>query len=250
MSNTVCDIIAHSVHFYTEHHCENHVNNSRTLCLGTVISLIIFFIGSVFIATTARAELRCDCSQIVDTCSAEVGYDDNEIEIESSSDACSRVDYLINGQPYSALVVDGETEFNWDGQPQNKPQIIVENCRVCADRQQGTFAAATAPANDDTAAAEDNDPNRAIIKVLPDYPRNAWSQSLEGSVTVSFDVNEAGQVQNMRITDSSSQVFVNNTLDAVSRYRYAAGTSRSIKERFDFRLLDGITPVVNSSTLQ
>ena len=207
-------------------------------------------IGSLIIATGVRAELRCDCSQIVDTCSAEVGFDDNEIEIESSSDACSRVDYLINGQPYSALVVDGEAEFDWDGQPQSKPQIVVENCRVCADRQQGNFAAATAAATDTATEADTaDDADRALIKVMPDYPRAAWGKRLEGSVTVEFSVTAEGRVQNIKVSDSTSSLFVNNTLDAVSRFRYSPGAARTVSERFDFRLLDGITPVVNSTSL-
>lgn len=227
------------------------VNKSRTINLAKALTFVVLLIGACLIALNARAELRCDCSQIVSACSAEVSFDANNIEIQSSVDACSRVDYLIDGQPYAALVVDGETEFNWDGQPQSRPQIVVENCRVCADRKEGNFSTGITGSTSNTSAAdsdEDAGP-RALIKVMPDYPRTAWGQSLEGSVTVEFSVNAEGEVHNIRVTDSTSTLFVNNTLDAVSRYRYAPEVVEKISERFDFRLLDGISPVVNSATL-
>jgi TonB family protein len=227
------------------------VNKIRTINLAKALTYAVLFIGACLVALNARAELRCDCSQIVATCSAEVSFDHNNIEIQSSVDACSRVDYLIDGQPYSALIVDGETELNWDGQPQSKPQIVVENCRVCADRKEGNFSTATSGSATNTSNADSDEEAgpRALIKVMPDYPRTAWGQSLEGSVTVEFSVNAEGQVHNIRVTDSTNTLFVNNTLDAVSRYRYAPEAVESISERFDFRLLDGISPVVSSSTL-
>jgi TonB family protein len=225
------------------------VNKIRAINLTKVFTLAVLFIGACLIALNARAELRCDCSQIVDTCSAEVGFDDDELEIESSSDACSRIDYLVDGQPFTALVVDGEAEFNWQGQPQTQPQIVVQNCQVCADRKEGNFASAAAATTSGAGDASAEAAPRSLIKVMPNYPRAAWGQGLEGSVTVEFTVNEEGQVHNISVTSSSNSMFVNNTLDAVSRFRYAPGSSEELTEKFDFRLLNGTNPVVNSSTL-
>ena len=92
---------------------------------------------------TANAALRCDCSQIVDSCSAAVSLDGMGVNIESDSDACSRVDYLIEGQPFAALVVGGSTQVDWPGQPLKDPQIVVENCRVCAESGADAAAADT-----------------------------------------------------------------------------------------------------------
>ena len=224
------------------------VNKSHTINLPRVFTLAVLFIGACLSALNARAELRCDCSQIVATCSAEVGFDDNKIEIGSSADACSRVDYLIDGQPYSALVVDGAANFNWQGQPQSKPQIVVENCRVCADRQKGNVAA-TSTKKTNRKKAKTDSTSRSLIKVMPEYPRAAWGQGKEGSVTVEFTVNAEGTVQNIRVIDSTNSTFVNNTLDAVSRFQYAPGKPEKHTERFYFRQLNGTDPVVNSATL-
>jgi TonB family protein len=212
-----------------------------------LIAGLFLIAGLTLIASTVRAELRCDCTQIINSCSAEVGFDNNSIKIKSSEDACSRVDYLIDGQPFAALVVNGETKFNWSGQPQDKPQIVVENCRVCADRKEGNFAAATPETGADNDSG-DGTP-QMLVKVLPDYPRAAWSQRIEGSVTVEFAVSEDGVVKNIKVVDSSSSMFVTSVIDAASRFRFTPGAAMNVREQFNFRLLDGIDPTVSSATL-
>ncbi len=218
------------------------------------LTIVAVLLGLTAIAGTARAELRCDCSQIVESCSAEIGFSDNEISIESSSDACSRVDYLIDGQPFAALIVDGESQFNWNGQPQSSPQIIVENCRVCADVREGNapapavVAAPEVPADD--AQSDDSGELKALVKVMPNYPRGAWGPGIEGSVTVEFSVSDDGVVENIKLISSTAAEFVNATLDAVSRFRYTPGNpTEAVQEEFRFRLLNGSEPVVSSATL-
>lgn len=201
----------------------------------------------------AQAELRCDCSQIIDTCSANVSFASADINIESSSKACSRVDYLIDGQPYTALVVDGAAAFSWEGQPQSSPQIVVENCRVCADATTGNGGSASAAtagseANDAADTSGSDDSSRALVKVLPEYPRSALARGIEGRVTVEFDVTQEGIVQNIRVLESSNIVFVDASIDAVSRFRYPVNSSRQVQEQFSFRLLNGVTPSVTAAT--
>jgi len=227
------------------------VNKSRIINLYKVFTGALLLLGACAVGLNARAELRCDCTQIVDSCSAEVGFDDNQIEIQSSEDACSRVDYLIDGQPFAALVVDGETQFNWSGQPQDRPQIVVENCRVCADLKEGNFAVAGKGAKAETATdgEAENEGPQMLVKVMPDYPRAAWGQRLEGSVTVEFAVSEDGSVKNIKVIASSSSVFVTPVIDAASRFRFNPGAAANVREQFNFRLLDGIDPTVNSATL-
>jgi TonB family protein len=222
------------------------VTKTKTINLYRIAGLALLLLGTSLIATNARAELRCDCSQIVQTCSAEISFDDNEIEIESSEDACSRVDYLIDGQPYSALVVDGEAEFDWEGQPQSSPQIVVENCRVCADSVEGNVKLPE-PVGIDDAAADSK--SRTLVKVMPNFPRKALTTGLEGSVTVEFDVNEEGVVQNIRVTESTDGVFITPAIDAASRFRFTPGAATKFTEQFTFKLLNGSNPTVTSATL-
>jgi TonB family protein len=223
------------------------VTKTKTINFYRIAGLALLLLGASLIATNARAELRCDCSQIVQTCSAEISFDDNEIEIESSEDACSRVDYLIDGQPYSALVVDGEAEFDWEGQPQSSPQIVVENCRVCADSVEGNVKLPEPVAVEEAEAADAK--SRMLVKVMPNFPRKALTSGLEGSVTVAFDVNEDGVVQNIRVTESTDGIFITPAIDAASRFRFTPGPATNFTEQFTFRLLNGSNPTVTSATL-
>ena len=225
--------------------------NHRYLETYPLAATAALLLGSLLFSTPAAASLRCDCSQIVAACSAEVGLDDGALDIQSSADACSRVDYLIDGQPYAALVVDGEAQFKWQGQPQTAPQIVVENCRVCADSKLNNVPAAepAAAASTATDAEESDGELRALIKVMPTYPRAAWGRGIEGRVTVEFTLADDGVVQNIRVLDSSNAAFVTATMDAVSRFKYSAGSAEPVQEEFSFRLLNGSDPVVSSRTL-
>jgi len=208
----------------------------------------------------AKAEPRCDCTQVIDTCSATVSLRDMRVNIESDSESCSRVDYLIDGQPFAALVVGGSSDVSWPGQPLRNPSIVVENCRVCAEagdqssaeESKNTEAATGGAGNVDDADGAIG----AIVKVMPAYPREAWTNLIEGIVTVEFEVNAGGVVENIRVVDATNPVFVNNSIDAVSRFRYGtakAGAEKSsgkkLREQFVFKLLGGADPVVTSRTL-
>ena len=223
------------------------MTKTKSINFLRITGLTLLALGAALIATNARAELRCDCTRIVDTCSAEISFDDNKIEIESNEDACSRVDYLIDGQPYSALIVDGEAEFDWEGQPQGSPQIVVENCRVCADSVERNVKLSEAIAIKDTKT--DDESSRTLVKVMPNFPRKALTTGLEGSVTVEFDVNEEGIVQNIRVTESTDDVFITPAIDAASRFRFTPGAATINREQFTFKLLNGSNPTVTSATL-
>jgi TonB family protein len=217
--------------------------------------LAVLWGGSIAIlwASQASAGLRCDCTQVIDTCSASVSLNDMQVSIESDNKACSRVDYLIEGQPFAALIVGGSSQLEWSGQPMRNPQIVIENCRVCADASAGGLAASTGlnttggePAMDGEAAA--------VVKIMPSYPREAWMDALEGDVIVEFGVSAAGEVENIKVTKATNQAFINNTIDAVSRFRYAparkngaAVATTGNREKFSFRILGGVDPVVTSA---
>jgi TonB family protein len=226
------------------------VNKTKAINLPILASGALLTLGACLIAVTARAELRCDCAQIIETCSASVSFDENKINIESNSNACSRIDYLIDGQPFAALVVDGEADFDWRGQPQTAPQIVVENCRVCADNSIGNAKAT----KDQQPTTEYQGPTaeadvRPVVKVMPTYPRAAWGAGIEGRVSVEFDVSAEGIVQNIKVIDSSNQVFINAAIDAMSRFRYTPKAAKGLKEEFYFKLVGGSEPTVTSNTL-
>lgn len=208
--------------------------------------------GGLFIGGAPRAELLCDCTQIIGSCSASVGLEGNTVVISSDTRACSRVDYLIAGQPFAALVVGGESELPWLGLPQRDPGILVENCRVCAE----TGATAQEPAADPAATADDSDAAgdgpQPIIKVLPEYPRGAWMNRIEGDVILEYDVTSAGAVTDIRIVQASNPVFELASINAVSRYKFSAvdpeAPSRTgLREEFRFRLVEGGTRTSVSS---
>ncbi len=211
----------------------------RALCASIAAALALTM-------APARAELLCDCTQVVDTCDASVSLRGNRVSIESSNDSCSRVDYLIEGQPYTALVVGGSGELAGPAMPMRDATVVIENCRVCAEN--GDTPAA--PVATETSAENDADGDelRAMIKVMPDYPRRAWMNKLEGDVTVEFSVNQQGAVQNIKVLKSSNTLFDLAVIDAISRFKYTPATadgksqvSTGIRERFSFRLLDGGT---------
>ena len=92
-----------------------------------------------FISLSAHAEWRCDCTMILDACSATVTVENNGVSIESDHKQCSRVDYLIDGQPFVSLVVDGVERQNWLTRS-DKPRVQMQSCQVCLDN-----SAASAP---------------------------------------------------------------------------------------------------------
>jgi len=207
---------------------------------------------------TAQAALRCDCSQIVDNCSATVSLDGMKVGIESDNEACSRVDYLIDGQPFAALVVGGSTEVTWPGQPLRDASIVVENCRVCAEASADAAPADETGSDSEEAAAQEeggSDDTQAIIKIMPQYPRDAWTNNIEGDVVVKYDVSDTGEVQNVKVVKSSNALLSAATVEAVSRFRFQLANSdgkvaaqTGLQERFSFRILGGTDPVVTSAS--
>src|SRR5262245_63066535 len=71
------------------------------------------FLALSVVGMSAQAEWRCDCTTILDACSATVTVESGGVSIESDHNQCSRVDYLIDGQPFVSLVVDGHERQSW-----------------------------------------------------------------------------------------------------------------------------------------
>ena len=58
-------------------------------------------------AQHAAAQFRCDCTSIVDTCTAEVSIRGGAIDVTTDRPQCARVDYFVDGQPFVSLAIDG-----------------------------------------------------------------------------------------------------------------------------------------------
>ncbi len=59
-----------------------------------------------------------------------------------------------------------------------------------------------------------------VYKTMPTYPREAQDAKLEGWVLLEFDVNGEGQTTNIKVVESSDQVFDQAAVDAVAKFHY------------------------------
>jgi hypothetical protein len=85
----------------------------------------------------ATADTRCDCSQIVASCTATVTVRDQKwIDVESTSQQCSRVDYYLDENPHLTVVLDGQSTQEWLG-PGVVHKVKVDQCVVCVDHLRG-----------------------------------------------------------------------------------------------------------------
>jgi TonB family protein len=211
----------------------------------------------------AFAQLRCDCTRIVDACQAQVSVSGSTVQISSDHRQCSRVDYFIDGQPFVSVAVDGEAHDNRSASV-GAPRVLVQSCQVCADSAFGSAAsassrsasppaagAATASASGRSASAqgsaasganeseERGGPLQALIQVQPTYPQAALARRLSGYVEVGFTVDADGHVRSAAVTKSEpARVFDSAALAAIGRWRYPAEPGRDpvkLNHRFDFR---------------
>jgi TonB family protein len=194
-----------------------------------------------FTCMSAQAEWRCDCTTILDTCSATVTVEDDSVSIESDHRQCARVDYLVDGVPFVALVVEGRERQSWLSRNDN-PRVLMQSCQVCLDN-----ADARAPVATPDGRTVEREPSRAaelsrLLAVNPQYPSSAGSSGIEGFVEVSFTVTDLGLVENAIVAAAEPPgVFEQAALAAISRWRYSADEGReavTLSHRFDFRSED------------
>jgi TonB family protein len=208
------------------------MNGSKTLITLTTL------LGC---CTAAQAQYRCDCTSVVDTCTANVTARGGWLEVKTDRPQCARVDYFVDGQPFVSVVVDGEDRQNWLAKTAS-PKILVQSCQVCRDNGAGAAAApgTPRPAPATTPAA----PGEAkglvpLIAVVPEYPAGALIRGARGYVDVEFTVNAAGMVEGAKVVASEPKgLFDSAALSAVQRRRYPADPARApevIKERLNFQ---------------
>ena len=206
------------------------------------------------VGMSAHAEWRCDCTTILDACSATVTVENDGVSIESDHKQCSRVDYLIDGQPFVSLVVDGVERQSWLTRS-DKPRVLMQSCQVCLDNAAvsaplltpGERAAVAAEPAREGAPTREAAPTREqeisrLLAVNPAYPSSAASNGTEGFVEVRFTVTALGRVENATVIAAQPLgVFEQAALSAISRWRYSADEGRdavTLNHRFDFRSQD------------
>ena len=204
----------------------------------TRISALALLLG----CGVAHAQYRCDCTSVVDTCTANVAARGSFLEVKTDRPQCARVDYFVDGQPFVSMVVDGEDRQNWPARTAN-PKILVQSCQVCRDNGASAAPAARSPAPAPAAqpAAGDGAAGglKPLIAGVPEYPAGALVRGLKGHVDVEFTVNSAGRVEKPRVVAAEPKgVFDSAALAAVQRRRYADDPARApqvVQERFDFQ---------------
>jgi TonB family protein len=196
-------------------------------------------------AAAAQDNWRCDCTSVISSCRAEVQVKGNWVEVQTDTEACARVDYLIDGLPFVALVIDGNQRQASQGRS-GKAEVLVQSCQVC---QQAAEAQpdAIVPSVSDSGSDTDLKP---LIKVTPHYPDRARLNRIQGKVEVEFTVTADGTVENPRVLSATPRrTFEQAAIAAVKRWRYppreAGAQPVTLREQIDFAL-DGINP--SSST--
>jgi TonB family protein len=190
----------------------------------------------------AHAQYRCDCTSVVDTCTANVAARGSFLEVKTDRPQCARVDYFVDGQPFVSMVVDGEDRQNWPARTAN-PKILIQSCKVCRDNGANAVPAARSPAPAPAAQPAAGDAAggglKPLITGVPEYPAGALARGIKGHVDVEFTVNAAGRVEQPRIVAAEPKgVFDSAALAAVQRRRYADDPARApqvVQERFDFQ---------------
>ena len=173
-----------------------------------------------------HAQYRCDCTSVVDTCSANVVARGTFLEIKTDRPQCARVDYFVDGQPFVSVVVDGEDREDWLART-TAPRIMVQSCQVCRDS--GPAAApAAAPAPQPAATptgAADGGELEPLIASVPAYPGAA--RGVSGYVDVELTVTASGRVENPRVVAAQpANLFDAAALAAVARWRYPEDSGR------------------------
>lgn len=79
-----------------------------------------------------------------------------------------------------------------------------------------------------------NEDARPIIRVNPKYPMDALRNGLQGWVVLVFDINEIGEVTNVKVIDSEpKRVFDNAAKKALKKWKYKAKSvnGKEVKQR-------------------
>jgi TonB family protein len=192
---------------------------------------VIAVLAAIGCGNQALAQSRCDCTRIIGNCQAEAQVQSSFIEITSNAPECARVDYVVDGTPFVALVVDGAARAS--SPSSQSSSVIVQSCQVCFDN-----STAAAGREVGSSLIADGEVTR-LIGVAPTYPPDALARGIEGYAEVRFEVDLDGMVNAPAVVASEpAGVFDEAALAAVSRWRYThpVGEPQTKTERIDFTL--------------
>lgn len=71
------------------------------------------------------------------------------------------------------------------------------------------------------ALAQDDRDVIPLVRIAPDYPPEAVQQRLEGHVILEFTITAEGATKDITVAESSSPIFEEAAIKAVSRWRYS-----------------------------
>lgn len=192
------------------------------------------FCGLIF-GSNALAQARCDCTNVIGSCSAEVSVQESFIEVTSNTAQCSRVDYFVDGTPFVALIVGGAETQERIAQSES-PDVIVQSCQICLDDPVESDPLLFA-----SGLYSDGEATR-LIEVAPVFPPDAVAAGIEGFVEIRFTVSANGTVRDPEILSAEPEgVFEDAALAALDRWRYTGnldGEAQTITERIEFDLAD------------
>jgi TonB family protein len=99
------------------------------------------------------------------------------------------------------------------------------------------------------AMAQDDRDVIPLVRIAPDYPTEALQQRLEGHVILEFTITAEGTTKDISVAESSSPIFEEAAVKAVSRWRYSprmidgAGVERpDVRTVIRFALEPGAPP--------
>lgn len=144
----------------------------------------------------------------------------------------------------------GEIERVKPVPPEPKPPMPRETVEPTESNSHSDFAykptnlaLTTVPADIGIGQAPDNDA-RPIVQVNPKYPPAAARDGKEGWVVMRFDINELGEVENIKVIDAEpKRLFDSAARKALKRWKYQpkmldgkAVTQQDITVQLDFKM--------------
>lgn len=103
-------------------------------------NVFLALLAGVCPASNVAFAADCDCSRVVDKCTATVRADSQWVYLSSTSNSCSDIRYHIKtstskndfSYPQQATIVGGSSQDAWTGQGKITA-ISVDSCSVCRD---------------------------------------------------------------------------------------------------------------------
>ncbi|MCY0853362.1 hypothetical protein [Cupriavidus sp. D39] len=179
--------------------------------LATISVLCSAFVG------TARAQgNNCDCQEIIGACSASISVIPTEstmgsygadLNIQSTTPNCAKVDYYVDGMPYFTILSQGNrgSDRVFGPKPITRANVSDISCKVC--RPVGR----PAPSRDKDAGAEVRDTNEAPVDLTGSWRSTQTCSYGSGASTMTLSQSDmdraaiSGRLSNATIDSGTIQ---------------------------------------------